>query len=60
MKADIIHRFPEHQIPFDVFAAVTNVEGLIKLLADKSNLYTQQNDREFHTIENKMRGFLVH
>ena len=56
MKADIIHQFPEHHIPFDVFSAVTNVDGLVKRLVDKLNLYVQQNGREFHTNEREMRA----
>ena len=55
MKADIIHHFPEHHIPFDVFSAVTNLDGLLKLLVDESNLYALQNGREFHTNEQEMR-----
>ena len=51
LKADIIHQFSEHHIPFDVLSAVTNLDGLVKLLVDESNLYTQQNGREFHTNE---------
>ena len=56
-KIDIIHQFPEHHIPFDVFSAVTNRDGLEKLLVDESNLYVQQNGREFHTKEQEMRSF---
>ena len=43
LKTDIIHQFPEHHIPFDVFSAVTNPDGLVKLLADESNLHAQQS-----------------
>ena len=39
LKADIIHQFPEHHITFHVFFAVTNLDGLVKLLVDESNLY---------------------
>ena len=58
LKVDIIHQFSEHHIPFDVFSAVTNLDGLVKLLVDESNLYAQQNGREFHTNEQKMTVFL--
>ena len=37
-KANIIHQFPEHHISFDVFSAVANLDGLVKLLVDESNL----------------------
>ena len=58
MKANFIHQFPEHHIPFDVFFAVTNLDKLVKLLLDESNLYSQQNGRELHSIEQEMRAFL--
>lgn len=58
MKTDIIHQFPEHHIPFDVFPAVTNPDGLVKLFADESNLHAQQSSREFHTNEKEMSVFL--
>ena len=58
MKTDIIHQFPEHLIPFDVFSAVTNPDGLVKLLADESNLHAQQSSREFHTNEEETSVFL--
>ena len=57
LKADIIHQVPEHHIPFDAFSAVTNLDGLVKLFADESNLYVQQNNSEFHTNEQEMRAF---
>ena len=43
LKADIILPFPEHHnyIHFDVFSAVTNLDGLVKQLANESNLYAQ-------------------
>ena len=37
-KANIIHQFPEHHISFDVFSAVANLDGLVKLLVGESNL----------------------
>ena len=58
MKGDIIHQFPEHHIPFDVFSAVTNLDGLVKPFVDESNLYAQQNGREFRTNKQEMRTFL--
>ena len=38
LKADIINHFPEHHVPFDVFSAVTNLDGLVIFLVDESNL----------------------
>ena len=37
---------------------MTNLDGLVKLLADGSNLYAQQSSREFHTNEKEMSAFL--
>ena len=56
LKVDIIFQFPEHHIPFDVFSAVTNLDGLIKVLVDESNLCAQQNRREFHTNEQQLHN----
>ena len=58
LKADIILQFPEHHILFYLFSAVTNLDGLVKILVNKSNLHVQQNGREFHTNEQEMRAFL--
>ena len=57
LKADIIHQFPEYQIPFDVFSAVTNLDGFVKLLVHESNLYAQQIGREFHTNKQEIGHF---
>ena len=58
LKADIIHQFPKHHIPFHAFSAVTNLDGVYKFLNDESNLYAQENGIEFHTIKQEMRAFL--
>ena len=41
LKAGIIRQFPEDHIPFDVFSAATNLDGLVKLFVDESNLHAQ-------------------
>ena len=58
MKADIIHHFPEYQIYLDVFSSVTNLDGLVKFLLNKSDLYAQQNLKEFHTNKQEIRLLL--
>ena len=58
LKVDIIHQFLEHHIPFDVFSDVTYLDDLVRLLVDESNLYAQQNGREFYTKEQEMRTFI--
>ena len=58
LKTDIIHQFPEHHIPFDLFSALTNLDGIVKLLVNESNLSAQQNGRELRTNKQEMRVFL--
>ena len=58
LKADIIHQFPEHHILFDAFSAVTNLDELVQLLVEVSNLYSQQNGRTSHTNKQEMTAFL--
>ena len=58
MKTDIIHQFPKHHIPFDLFSALTNLDGIVKLLVNESNLSAQQNGRELRTNKQEMRVFL--
>ena len=58
MKTDIIHQFPEHHIPFYLFSALTNLDGIVKLLVNESNLSAQQNGRELRTNEQEMSVFL--
>ena len=55
--SDMIHQFPEHHVPFDVFSAVTNLDGLVKLLVDEGKLRAQQNGKEFHTNEKEVQAF---
>ena len=52
------HQFLEHHISFDVFHAVINLDGLVKLIVDENNLYAQQNGREFHTKKQERRASL--
>ena len=52
LKADIIHQLPEHHIPFEEFSAVTNLDGVVKLLVNESNFYGKELTENF-TITNK-------
>ena len=45
-QTDTIHQFPEHHIPFDVFSAVTNRDGLVE-----PNLKTFYKISIFRTIQ---------
>ena len=45
-QTDTIHQFPEHHIPFDVFSAVTNRDGLVE-----PNLKTFYKISFFRTIQ---------
>lgn len=44
--------------PTDAFAAVSILDGFVKLLFDEGKLYAQQNGIEHHTNKKKMRAFL--
>ena len=44
----------EHCTPFEMFRKVTNLDELINLILVQSNLYAQQNSREFQTNVKKM------
>ena len=44
LKTDIIHEFQEHLIPLAGFSAVTNLDGLVKLLINEKHLCAQKND----------------
>lgn len=39
---------------FDILAIVTNLGGLVKLLADEIDLGAQQNERELHINEQEL------
>lgn len=58
LRAGIINQFPEHHTSVDVFFAVVNLDGLVKLFVNESNLYAQQNGREFGSNKKEMRAFL--
>ena len=43
LKAGIIYQFPDYHIPPDVLSAEENLDKIVKVLADESNLYAQEN-----------------
>ena len=44
--------------PFNVISTLTNLDGLVRLLVDETNLYVQQNGMKFHTNKKEMRALL--
>ena len=44
--------------PFNVISTLTNLDGLVRLLVDETNLYVQQNGRKFRTEKKEMRALL--
>ena len=59
LKAEVItDEMQEHCTPFDMFWKVTNLDELINLIVVQSNLYAQQNGREFQTNANQIMAFL--
>ena len=59
ISAEVTRPFPNIHTPSDVISVVTNLDPLLELLVDQSNLYTQQNGREFKTNIDEMKAFLV-
>ena len=39
-------------------STLTNLDGLVRLLVDETNLYVQQNGRKFRTNKKEMRALL--
>ena len=59
MKAKVvIEGMQEHCTHFDMFQKVTNLDELINLIVVQSNLYAQQNGREFQTNVKEIMAFL--
>ena len=59
LKAEVsTEEMQEHCTPFDMFRKVTNVDELINLIVVQSDLYAQQNGREFQTNAKEMMAFL--
>lgn len=59
LEADVqIEHSSGSPTPFDIFSAVTNLQELVKILVEQSNIYAQQNGREFMTNDQEMSAFL--
>ena len=59
LKAEvIIEEMQEHCKPFDLFWKITDLHELINLTVVQSNLYAQQNGRQFQTNAKEMMAFL--
>ena len=54
LGAEITYPFPEHHTTFNVFSVVTNIDTLVKMIIEQSNLFAQENGREFQTNEEEM------
>ena len=39
----IAHPFSKHHTPFNIFSADTNLDVVVKILVEQSNLHAQQN-----------------
>ena len=57
LSAEVAHPSPDNHTPFDLFSVATNLDPLLKLLVDQSNLYAQENGREFKTNSDEMKAF---
>lgn len=46
--------FPEHHLTFNTFSAITNLDALVKIIIEQSNLIGKENGRGFQTNEEEM------
>lgn len=46
--------FPEHHLTFNIFSAITNLDALVKIIIEQSNLIGKENGRGFQTNEEEM------
>ena len=58
LQAEVLHDFPEYCTPYQIYAAVTDIGNLVKLIVTESNLYAQQKGRSFVTDEKEIKAFL--
>ena len=58
LEGDILHQFPENVRPIEVYETVLKLDVLIDLIVSQSNLYAQQNGRNFITTNEEMKAFL--
>ena len=58
LVAKIVHPFPTHHTPFNIFSADTDLDVVVKILVEQSNLHAQENGREFQANEEEMKAFL--
>ena len=58
ISVEVTHLSPDNHAPLDLFYVVINLNPLLKLLVNQSNLYGQQNGREFKANIDKMKAFL--
>ena len=45
LEAKIVHLFPKYHTPFKIFSGDTNLDLVVKISVEQSNLHAQQNDR---------------
>lgn len=57
MEAEITYLFSKHDLAYDVFSSVSNLDTLVKIITEQTNLYAQKKGREFQTDEKEMEEF---
>lgn len=58
LEENIILDIPENATPIDIFEKTTNLDVLVDLITEQTNLYAAQNGREFVTSKEEIRAFL--
>lgn len=57
MEAEITYPFTKHDLAYDAFLSVSNLDTLVKIITEQTNLYAQKKGREFQTDEKEMEEF---
>lgn len=58
LHSEVKHDFPEDHTPFSIFEKFANLDILVDLLVNDTNIYAQQCGRNFYTTSDKMKTFL--
>ena len=58
LEGEICHQLRENVSPVEIFEKVVSLDILVELLVSESNLYAQQNGRNFITNSEEMKAFI--
>ena len=58
LHPEVKHEFPENHTPFIIFEKFVNLDILVELLVNETNIYAQQYGCNFYTTSDEMKAFL--